>query len=211
MSPAFQEFQKIPRYSRTCTITEKIDGTNACVAIEAVPKPSEGDPDWPSPEQPERIAYWYAGDGSVWGMWAGSRSRWITPGKTTDNHGFAGWVAEHVEELKLLGPGRHFGEWWGAGIQRRYGQTEKKFSLFNTHRWSDAAGARPACCHVVPVLYEGEFKDFALEAALHNLRHDGSAAAQGFMQPEGIVVYHHAAKQLFKKTLEKDESPKGQA
>jgi hypothetical protein len=31
------------------------------------------------------------------------------------------------------------------------------------------------------------------------------------MQPEGIVVYHHAAKQLFKKTLEKDESPKGQA
>jgi hypothetical protein len=50
---------------------------------------------------------------------AGSRTRWITP--QDDNFGFAGWVDAHRDELLTLGPGRHFGEWWGAGIQRRYG------------------------------------------------------------------------------------------
>jgi hypothetical protein len=63
---------------------------------------------------------------------------------------------EHRDDLLTLGPGRHFGEWWGAGIQRRYGLTEKRFSLFNVTRWGEA---RPACCHVVPTLYRGPFSD----------------------------------------------------
>ena len=134
---------------------------------------------------------------------AGSRSRWITP--EDDNFGFARWVADHADELRELGPGRHFGEWWGAGIQRRYGLTEKRFSLFNSARWADA---RPACCHVVPVLYEGQFNTDAVEAALGRLAMFGSVAAPGFMKPEGIVVYVAAARQLFKVTLEKDEEPK---
>lgn len=29
----FKEFAKIPRISRACVITEKIDGTNACICI----------------------------------------------------------------------------------------------------------------------------------------------------------------------------------
>lgn len=41
---------------------------------------------------------------------AGSRTRWITP--EDDNFGFARWVKEHEDELRLLGPGSHFGEWW---------------------------------------------------------------------------------------------------
>lgn len=49
-------------------------------------------------------------------LYAGSRNRWITP--EDDNYGFAKWVRANAEELKLLGPGRHFGEWWGNGIQR---------------------------------------------------------------------------------------------
>jgi hypothetical protein len=32
--PIFQGFQKIARYSRLCTITEKIDGTNASIWID---------------------------------------------------------------------------------------------------------------------------------------------------------------------------------
>ncbi|MCJ7726507.1 MAG: hypothetical protein MUP76_09000, partial [Acidimicrobiia bacterium] len=48
-------------------------------------------------------------------------SRWITP--EVDNYGFARWVKDHEEELRTgLGAGLHFGEWWGQGIQRRYGQ-----------------------------------------------------------------------------------------
>jgi hypothetical protein len=142
-------------------------------------------------------------DGSVR---AGSRSRWITP--EDDNFGFARWVAEHTEELRGLGPGRHYGEWWGAGIQRRYGLSETRFSLFNTSRWGDAA-ARPACCHVVPVLELGVHINDAVTSALYQLRRDGSRAAPGFMRPEGVVAYHTASGQLFKVTLEKDEAPKG--
>jgi hypothetical protein len=109
--------------------------------------------------------------------------------------------------LLALGPGSHFGEWWGQGIQRRYGLAEKRFSLFNVHRWGDDA-VRPACCLVVPVLYRGAFHTTAIEGALHDLRAGGSVAAPGFMQPEGVVIFHSASGALFKKTLEKDESPK---
>lgn len=134
---------------------------------------------------------------------AGSRSRWITP--ENDNFGFARWVAEHADGLRDLGPGRHFGEWWGAGIQRRYGLTEKRFSLFNVARWGEE---RPACCHVVPTLYQGPFSFEAVDDALARLREEGSAASPGFMSPEGVIVYATAARQLFKVTLEKDDEPK---
>lgn len=137
---------------------------------------------------------------------AGSHSQWITP--SADNFGFARWVAEHADDLRRLGIGRHFGEWWGVGIQRRYGLAEKRFSLFNTTRW---AAERPACCHVVPLLYQGPFDTTAIDDVLGVLRLYGSRAAPGFMKPEGIVVYHTAAGVGFKKTLEKDELPKALA
>jgi hypothetical protein len=137
---------------------------------------------------------------------AGSRSRWITP--QDDNFGFARWVEEHRDELLNLGPGTHFGEWWGSGIQRRYGLNEKRFSLFNTARWSE--GVLPACCHVVPVLYQGPFSLAHVDACLERLFLSGSVAAPGFMKPEGIVLYHTAARILFKKTIEKDDSPKSE-
>lgn len=138
---------------------------------------------------------------------AGSRSRWITP--ENDNMGFARWAYQHKEELMNLGPGHHYGEWWGVGIQRRYGLTEKRFSLFNVARWADGRQTRPACCHVVPIVYQGPFTSDAVENAVNRLRVEGSLAAPNFMNPEGVVVYHVATKQLFKKTLEKDEQPKG--
>lgn len=140
-------------------------------------------------------------------MIAGSRSRWITP--EADNYGFAQWVAEHEEELRGLGPGHHFGEWWGAGIQRRYGLAEKRFSLFNAGRWS-AENPPPACCGVVPVLYQGDFSMEAVEGCLHRLRTEGSVAAPGFMQPEGVVVFHVQSRQLFKVTLDKNDGHKSE-
>lgn len=139
-------------------------------------------------------------------MLAGSRSRWIAPEQ--DNHGFASWAYANKNGLLNLGVGRHFGEWWGSGIQRRYGLTEKRFSLFNTSKWSDPA-ARPACCHVVPVLFSGLFTTDSASLALDRLKHEGSAAAPGFMEAEGIIIYHHAANLYFKKTLSKDEEWKG--
>ena len=41
----------------------------------------------------------------------------------------------HRLSMTFLVPGRHFGEWWGSGIQRGYGLDEKTFSLFNAYRW----------------------------------------------------------------------------
>lgn len=185
----FKEFPKMGRYSREVVVTEKIDGTNAQVFINEL----EGY----RPDQCIAVVEGLA-------IYAGSRTRWIVPGD--DNFGFAKWVADNAECLAELGPGQHFGEWWGAGIQRRYGLTEKRFSLFNTHRWGES---RPACCHVVPVLWRGNFDEFDAEGAIHELIIDGSHAAPGFMKPEGIVIYHTAAGVGFKKTCEKDDVPKG--
>lgn len=176
----FIPFPKIARWNREVIVTEKLDGTNAQIHIDDT--------------------------GTI--VTAGSRTKWITPGKQTDNYGFAAWVEANKQELLKLGPGSHFGEWWGAGIQRRYGLTEKRFSLFNVSRW-EAAVTRPACCNVVPVLYRGMLEDFDMAGTLAWLKREGPRAAPGFMQPEGLVIYHTASGTLFKKLLEGDELPKG--
>lgn len=191
----FEPFPKVPRLMRTISISEKIDGTNASIAI------SEGMSLFPAPDDPSIISQWLGDDGRLWHtMRAASRKRWIYPGKSSDNAGFAGWVLEHVEELKKLGPGHHFGEWWGLGIQRNYGLDEKRLSMFNP-KWLVEG---PDCVGVVPQLWVGEFGECNIEAALRKLKRLGSVAAPGFMNPEGIMIYHHAANQLFKYTLEGD-------
>ena len=137
----------------------------------------------------------------------GSRNRWITP--ENDNHGFAKWANENKEELLKLGVGQHYGEWWGQGIQRKYDLKEKRFSLFNTSRWSDDS-IRPKCCHVVPILYEGIFDTAAINECIKKLKDFGSVSAPGFMRPEGIVCFHIQGNFMLKKTLEKDEEHKSQ-
>jgi hypothetical protein len=174
----FEGFPKISRWSREVVVTEKIDGTNAQIVV--------------------------SDDGTQ--VFAGSRTRWITP--QDDNFGFARWVQENSQELLRLGPGRHFGEWWGAGIQRGYGLKEKRFSLFNTHRWG---AERPSCCSVVPVLYQGNLDDMNIGGILFDLEVKGSIAAPGFMKPEGVVIFHTASGALFKKTVDKDHEPKGKS
>lgn len=155
----------------------------------------------------------------------GSRKRWITPEQ--DNYGFSRWAHDHKEQLLTLGPGRHFGEWWGSGCQRGYGLPtgEKRFSLFNVVRWcphgetpqqiptSDPRVVKmqdvlPPCVGLVPVLWRGMFDDLDIDAVLDDLRQNGSKAAPGFMRPEGIVVFHVAGCVGFKKTLDNDGVPK---
>jgi hypothetical protein len=187
----FQPFNKIPRLNRRCTVTEKIDGTNASVCIVPLSEgPAYG---------PEQIVI----DDHV--IFAGSRTRWITP--TNDNHGFAKWVRDNADELLRLGPGHHFGEWWGFAINRGYGMNRKVFSLFNTARWGDAS-LRPSCCDVVPVLYEGAYNTDKIKWVMNLLAIEGSHAAPGFPDPEGIVVFHHAANSLMKATIKGDEEGK---
>ena len=60
---------------------------------------------------------------------------------------------------------------------------------------------------VVPVLYRGDLA--GIDQAILDLRMNGSVAVPGFMQPEGVIVYHSAARQAFKVLLENDEGHKG--
>lgn len=187
----FTEFQKIARLNREIVITEKIDGTNAAIIIDV-------------------------DDNGKYIIAAASRNKLITP--ENDNHGFAKFVVTHKDELITgLGIGYHYGEWYGGGIQRNYGMKNKVFALFNTFRWipeneeiidTSKQAHPPECCSIVPVLYKGLFSENEIKKSLESLRTNGSAASPGFMNPEGIIIYHTAAKIYFKVTLKNDESPK---
>lgn len=179
--PEFKGFGKIPRLNREIVITEKIDGSNGCVIVDA--------------------------DGDVF---AQSRNRLVTP--AADNAGFAKWVYDHKGLLaETLGEGYHYGEWWGSGINRNYGCTtgEKYFSLFNVARWGGIDLSAVPNLDIVPVLYRGVFDTATIEVMLTKLAKYGSIAMPGYGNPEGIVIRHEAARQLFKVTLEDDEKPKG--
>jgi hypothetical protein len=190
----FKPFEKIARLKRECTITEKIDGTNAQICIV------------PIAEADNRALAWSSREADGLAMYAGSRTRWITP--EDDNFGFAGWVKTNADQLWSLGPGQHFGEWWGGKVQRGYGLAEKQFSLFNVVRWNKDNQTLPACCSVVPHLYTGPFTTDVVDLLINDLATNGSKAAPGFMKPEGVVVYLHAARTMFKVTVEGDSEPK---
>lgn len=184
----FVGWGKTPRWNRDIVITEKIDGTNAVVLMD--------------------------GDGKL--VRVGSKNRWITPTKNGDNHRFAEYVWDNRYMFELLGPGHHFGEWWGQGIQRGYGLTENRFSLFNAHRWN-IAGV-PDGLFVVPTLYVGpistnidKITDMDMvRCCTDDLRDHGSIAASGYMNPEGLVVYNTASGHRYKVTLENDQYHKGE-
>lgn len=181
--PEFQLWPSIPRLFRDVIVTEKIDGTNAAVGI--------------------------LEDGC---LYAQSRKRLITP--DDDNFGFARWAYDNAEDLfDTLGPGLHFGEWWGSGIQRGYGleKGEKRFSLFNAKRWTidqDLLAKAVPGLGVVPTLYNGSFADLVsgdLINVTKRLESKGSVASPGFMNPEGVIVFHLAARSSFKYTAPFDD------
>lgn len=214
----FRAFDKIARLKRAALVTEKIDGSNAQITWDPVP-----DGDIAAYEAINGVPLLYTHVVVLMGtqlhaLWVGSRNRWIKPGKDTDNFGFAAWAADRYADLARLGPGSHYGEWWGKGIQRGYLRTEKRFSLFNVGRWRDQHGTprasgvfdAPECCYVVPTLYHGDFDTSNIEEVMAHLKAGGSIAAPGFDNPEGVVVYHVASRTLFKRTFEKDAEGKGE-
>lgn len=167
-----------------CYITEKIDGTNGVIFV----------PDYPAAP-----------------VHAGSRERWLTdetggvdPKK--DNFGFGVWVQNNSEELRKLGPGYHYGEWFGSKIQRGYGMTERKFASFE--HWRD--DLIPLVTKV-PVLYTGEPTATIYDEMIEMLKRCGSTLVPGFMKPEGIVItYKGMHMTRFKKLCENDKLHKFQ-
>jgi hypothetical protein len=203
----FQAFPKIPRLRRDVVITEKIDGTNACIVIHKIVEPE------PVPDG--SVALVNTGE-AMFTVQAQSRNRLINP--YDDNAGFARFVYDNAEPLaSRLGDGYHYGEWYGQKIARNYGLKEKRFALFNTKRWgflpcntvTDTEWTELPQVFRVPILSSGVLSDELIDHALTYLRQHGSMAVPGFQRPEGIVVFHTASGQLYKVLLEGDELPKG--
>jgi len=174
MNIPHEKYPSIQRLSsETVIITEKIDGSNACIFV--------GD------------------DGQVL---VGSRNQWLTE----KDHNFNLWhyVQDNMGRFAHMGPGYHYGEWYGAKIQRGYGLTEKRFVSFEW--WRDDLEFM-----TVPVLYEGEYRPDLFDHAIEQLSTFGSKLVSGFMKPEGIVIQFKSnafkgAK--FKKFCENDRVPK---
>lgn len=212
----FEAWPKIPRLgNETVQVTEKIDGTNAAVII--LPYISDHNP---LIDAGQAKLVEYDKPDAMYTFATQSRKRFIWPGKQTDNAGFAGWAWENMHPLiDTLGFGRHFGEWYGSGIQHGYGLKEKRFALFNASRWADLKKDEHKidALEVVPVLYDGpvSFLDgeqphfepvkFSIEA----LRRTGSLAVPGYMSPEGVIAYYRLARVSYKGFLHNNTTPKG--
>lgn len=171
----FETFATIAILESHCVISEKIHGTNAQIAI----------------------------SDDLQTVQAGSRTQWVTP--EDDNAGFARKVYADKEGLiKCLGPGRHFGEWYGRGIGPGYGLKEKRFALFNTHRWTQPKldGLLLPWIDVVPILYEGDFTPTIVDEVMAKLLETGSVISPGYRKPEGVVVYFSRSNSMYKKVFD---------
>jgi hypothetical protein len=161
----FKAFSEIKRWSPvTLTVTQKIHGSNGQILV-------------------------YEKEPGVFDVKVGSRTKWIFPGKTTDNYGFAQFVEDNKQEIiEKLGPGTHFGEWAGPGINSGEGLKEKTFVLFNHTR--PYPNGLPPRMTLVPVLYNGpvvHLEDI-IANAMDDLKVNGSKLVPGFMRVEGVVI-----------------------
>lgn len=212
----FTPWPKTARLFRDVVVTEKIDGTNAGIHISLI-APWED-----STNHPMEAATCGVGE-DRYAVTAQSRNRLISPAR--DNYGFARWVHDNAADLvRILGPGLHFGEWWGRGIQRGYELEGRRFSLFNTARWyelDEKSGTSMAAraeqsdlvgqIDAVPVMFQGTFTERAVRECLTDLTMDGSWAAPGFMNPEGVCIYHTQTRSAFKVTLDNNDAGKWEA
>lgn len=180
MTAEFVAWPKIPRIKEMrVTVTEKMDGTNGCIIIE---------------------------EGKLVGVQ--SRNRLISPGKDTDNMGFAHWVYSNEAALvSFLGEGYHFGEWVGPGIQKNPHNLEQKcFYLFNNPRWAQeieyASDTLEGRLRVVPLLYEGRYHDRVIGNCMEVLKFTSELK---HYKAEGIIVYWHDFRSNAKFTFENQD------
>ena len=190
--PPFVKWPSIQRLSsETVYVTEKIDGTNGVIHV--------------------------CDDGTVL---AGSRERWLsnpdgTPcDKKSDNFGFSQWVYDRRDALVRFGPGTHYGEFHGSGIQRGYGLKNKRFASFEYYRPLDDREIHEDVCFV-PTIFEGQWKvgteSDMVHDAIVDLRLHGSKLYPGFMKAEGIVItFKNMRSAKFKWLCENDEIHKYQ-
>lgn len=161
----FKAWREIEKFTGIHVIvTEKIHGANCHVNVVSQP------------------------DGSLKAI-AGKRTSYVG---TQGLFGFGEFVTSNEKEIcEKLGPGRHYAEWTGAGVNGDYGLKNKTAVLFNTrhHGPKKAAGVLPDRFDVVPVLYDGPYVQEKIDEVLADLKANGSKFSHGYMRPEGVVLF----------------------
>lgn len=162
----FEAFPKIQRYEKgMAVITEKIDGTNACIVFDV--------------------------DGN---LTCQSRNRIIVPGDDNAGFAQWAHANE-AALFDFFGPGRYFGEWFGCGIQRGYGMRERVFAPFNTGRFTMDdydCGGWPDGVSYTPVMNVVQLTELnaAVNQSMEMLAANGSFTRQGWgWTPEGCMVW----------------------
>jgi hypothetical protein len=141
MTIEFKAWPKIPRATgEKVTITEKIDGTNACIVIQ---------------------------DGAITGVQ--SRKRFITPEDDNYGFA-AWVAENEQELLKLEDGYHYGEWAGLGIQKNPHNLASKKFFLFNTFRWNDQNPNKPQCCEVVPILYQGVLADDDIDRVLFKLK-----------------------------------------
>ena len=124
------EFKEWPKISREnpfkVTITEKLDGTNACIII------AEGKI---VGAQSRKRLITIDNDNYGFAAWVQSNNDDIL--SLGDGYHYGEWAGLGIQK-------------------NPHNLDKKKFFLFNTFRWNDNCPERPECCEVVPILFEGE-------------------------------------------------------
>ena len=163
------QFKRLRRSAlfRDVTISEKIDGTNAQVFVVAEDR---------GRRQPGR------GLGGSLRKRTTSVSRRGSPIMLTS-------CASSAQDVISA-------EWYGRGIQRRYGLQDRRFALFNSCTDGPRSARRAAA--IVPVLTTRTMGADVVSECLETLRSGGSLARSGFHAPGGIVIYHHASGGMFR-------------
>lgn len=141
----FKAWEKIGRENPfNVTITEKMDGTNACIII------SEGQIVGVQSRKrlitPEDDNYGFA-------SWVReNESNLINLG---DGYHYGEWAGLGIQK-------------------NPHALDCKEFFLFNTFRWNENNPNRPECCKVVPVLFQGELTPSTIPVLLEKLKSEAN-------------------------------------
>lgn len=141
MTPEFKPWEKIPRENPfTVTISEKINGTNACIIIQ--------DDEIIGTQSRKRLI---TPDDDNYGF-----AKWVEENhdellKLGDGYHYGEWAGEGIQKNPLKLEGKHF-------------------FLFNTFRWNPNNPNRPECCDVVPVLFQGELEPGTIPSLLEAMK-----------------------------------------
>jgi hypothetical protein len=172
----FEAWPKIPRdYGEIITITEKLDGTNACIVIED---------NVITGVQSRKRMIQVGDDNYGFAAWVDENSEELL--KLGDGRHFGEWIGGKIQS-------------------NPYDVTEKRFYMFNSARWGAHNPNTPKCCHVVPVLYSGPISSTIIEQVFEELKTNGSNVETGENYKgyvEGIIVYYNKTRRMTKDTYE---------